>query len=70
MDQVVCVHAEDFDATVEPGITRKGFNNYLRDLGLWFPVGEHMKASVMALYKCREVHQHQRALTMFTFIHQ
>lgn len=49
MDQVVCVHAEDFDATVEPGITRKGFNNYLRDLGLWFPVDPGADASLCGM---------------------
>lgn len=40
MEQVVDLHQEDFDVTVEPGVTRKGLNSYLRDTGLWFPVGE------------------------------
>lgn len=39
MDQVLDVHQEDFDVTVEPGVTRKALNSYLRDTGLWFPVG-------------------------------
>lgn len=39
MDQVLDLHQEDFDVTVEPGVTRKGLNSYLRDTGLWFPVG-------------------------------
>lgn len=40
MDQVLDLHSEDFDVTVEPGVTRKMLNSYLRDTGLWFPVGE------------------------------
>jgi len=39
MDEVVSLNAEDFDVTVQPGVTRKALNNYLRDVGLWFPVG-------------------------------
>ena len=39
MDQVVEVNAEDFDCTVQPGVTRVDLNTYLRDTGLWFPIG-------------------------------
>ena len=39
MDKVVEVNAEDFDATVQPGVTRKALNHYLCDVGLWFPIG-------------------------------
>lgn len=49
MDQVVCVNADDFDGTVEPGVTRKTFNNYLRDLGLWFPVDPGADASLCGM---------------------
>ena len=38
MDRVVEVNAEDFNVTVEPGVTREALNAYLRDTGLWFPV--------------------------------
>ena len=41
MNQVVSVNAEDFDCTVQSGVTRKALNSYLRDTGLWFPVGEY-----------------------------
>ena len=41
MDQVVSVHEEDFDATVQPGVTRKALNSHLKTTGLWFPVGEY-----------------------------
>lgn len=41
MNNVIDVHQEDFDVVVEPGISRKTLNNYLRDTGLWFPVGKY-----------------------------
>lgn len=40
MDEILEVSREDFHATVRPGVTRVALNNYLRDTGLWFPVGE------------------------------
>ena len=38
MVQVLSVSAEDFTATVQPGIRRSQLNNYLRDTGLHFPI--------------------------------
>ncbi|XP_070574224.1 probable D-lactate dehydrogenase, mitochondrial isoform X2 [Ptychodera flava] len=49
MDRVIDLNVEDFDVTVEPGITRKFLNNYLRDTGLWFPVDPGADASVCGM---------------------
>src|SRR4029453_3358910 len=38
MKAVLAVHAEDLDCVIEPGITRKALNEYLRDQGLFFPI--------------------------------
>uniref|UniRef100_A0A8C6M496 Probable D-lactate dehydrogenase, mitochondrial n=1 Tax=Nothobranchius furzeri TaxID=105023 RepID=A0A8C6M496_NOTFU len=49
MDQVLDLHPEDFDVTVEPGVTRKALNAYLRDTGLWFPVDPGADASLCGM---------------------
>jgi D-lactate dehydrogenase (cytochrome) len=38
MNRVRAVHAEDLDCVVEPGVTRKQLNAYLRDQGVFFPI--------------------------------
>ncbi|XP_067386258.1 probable D-lactate dehydrogenase, mitochondrial isoform X3 [Emydura macquarii macquarii] len=38
MDRITALSTEDFTVAVEPGVTRKALNAYLRDSGLWFPV--------------------------------
>ena len=38
MSRVLAVNERDLDAVVEPGVSRKQLNDYLRDMGLFFPV--------------------------------
>jgi D-lactate dehydrogenase (cytochrome) len=38
MNRIIAINERDLDAVVEPGVSRKQLNDYLRDLGLFFPV--------------------------------
>ncbi|XP_076350392.1 putative D-lactate dehydrogenase, mitochondrial isoform X3 [Tachypleus tridentatus] len=53
MDKIIEVHPEDFDASVEAGVTRLTLNNYIRDTGLWFPVDPGADASLGGMSSTR-----------------
>jgi D-lactate dehydrogenase (cytochrome) len=49
MNRIVNVNIDDFDCTVESGVTRKMLDGHLRDSGLWFPVDPGADASLCGM---------------------
>ncbi|KAM4638110.1 putative D-lactate dehydrogenase, mitochondrial [Amazona ochrocephala] len=49
MDAIMELSLEDFSVSVEPGVTRKALNSYLRGTGLWFPVDPGADASLCGM---------------------
>ncbi|KAK3755410.1 hypothetical protein QZH41_016616, partial [Actinostola sp. cb2023] len=49
IDKILQVNEEDFDVTIEPGVTRETLNAFIRNTGLWFPIDPGANASICGM---------------------
>ena len=53
MKRIIAVNPDDLDCVVEPGVTRKELNDYLKSYGLFFPIDPGADASIGGMVATR-----------------